>query len=640
MKRPDPQPGAWPSLVSATQIAQGGLRLGQPAIAGADLYWVEGRAREKGRTVLMRRSDNGHTEEVTPAPINVRSTAHEYGGGTYCIAAENVFYLDHARQSLCRLNALGEETVIFESASRRLADLCPDPARSRVIAISEDHADGGEAKTSLVAISIDTGELTTLADGADFYSSPTLDPSGQQLAWLQWNHPDMPWDATSLMLASLADEAAPLAGRCVAGGAEESVFQPGWSEDGRLYFMSDRSGWWNLHRLQGDKVTACMDEAADCGFGQWVFGMASWGFTGPDEVLCCGARDGIWSLALVDVEAHSTRWLDLPFNTIEHVATAPGRAILLAASASQSLAVIALNTTSLEWEVIRESNASSLPDEWLSVAEPIRFASGDAEAHAFYYPPKNPNYEVAGQPPPLLVKCHGGPTAHTDAALDLRIQFWTSRGFAVVDVNYRGSTGFGRAYREQLRGQWGVVDVDDTVAAASYLTDQGLADKERLAISGGSAGGFTVLSALSFRKRFKAGTSLYGVSDLASLLTDTHKFEARYLDRLVGPWPQCRELYDQRSPLQHTDQLSCPVLFLQGLQDRVVTPDQSERMVEALRKKGLPVLYITFAEEAHGFRQSENIVTALEAELYFYARIFGFEPADISFFRPIENLDD
>ena len=636
----NPQAGSWPSPISAAMIAQGGLRLSQPSIAAGHVYWLEGRASEKGRTVLMRRSLDGHTTEMTPAPINVRSGAHEYGGGVYCTHDDKVYFVDYARQSLAVMSDGAETRIIFESSTRRLADLCFDAMGSRIIAVCEDHAVDGEARTTLVAIHIADGSLVTLAQGADFYSSPVIDPAGNRIAWLEWHHPDMPWDATTLNIADLHDDDAQLEANRIAGGSGESIFQPGWGDDGSLYFMSDRSGWWNLHRWDGHQIEALMKEDADCGFGQWVFGMCTWGFTGANEVLCCGAREGIWSLALVDLTSRTTRWLDLPFNTIEHVATAPGRAALIAASAHKALAVIELDTETLDWKTIQESNSSDISPDWISAAVPMRFASGNDEAHAFYYAPRHATLASGAQPPPLLVKCHGGPTAHADAGLDWRVQFWTSRGFAVVDVNYRGSTGFGRAYREKLRGQWGVADVDDAVNAAMHLVDKGLADAERLAISGGSAGGYTVLSALTFRDVFKAGASLYGISQLESLLNDTHKFEARYLDRLVGPWPERRDLYGQRSPLDHADQLSCPILFLQGLKDRVVTPDQSERMVDALRDKGLPVLYICFAEEGHGFRQAENIITALEAELYFYARIFGFTPTGITFSQAIENLDD
>lgn len=641
MTRKSLPPGAWPSPLSARLIAEAGLRLAQPAIVAGDVLWLEGRAQESGRTVLVRRNGEGQHEDLTPAPFNVRSGAQEYGGGVWCQFKNQVCFVDYRDHRIYILTPGRAPQPITVASSRRFADLCADPTRHRLLAVSEDHCDPDAVANSLVAIDLDKGAVQTLARGADFYSSPCLDQRSQRLAWLQWNHPDMPWDAAELRVADDAGAADLLASRHVAGGKGESVFQPQWGTDGRLYFMSDRSGWWNLHCWDGRQVTPLMTEQADCGFGQWVFGMRSWGFVGSNTVLCCGARDGFWSLALVDLDDQSCRWLDLPFNTVEHVSTAEGRAVLVAATSSLSMSIIDLDTSTLRWQVLQSSSNARIDAACLSHAQPLRYpTSGGNFAHGFYYPPADVGLLDAGSSPPLLVKCHGGPSAHTDAGLDLRIQYWTSRGFAVLDVNYRGSTGFGRAYREALYGNWGVADVEDAIYGARYLAAQGLANPEQLAISGGSAGGFTVLSALTFHDTFSAGASLYGVSDLQSLLNDTHKFEAHYLDRLIGPWPASRALYDARSPLRNADQLASPVLFLQGLRDKVVTPDQSERMAAALRDKGLPVLYITFAEEGHGFRQAENIVTALEAELYFYSRVFGFEAHGIEFRQPIENLDN
>ncbi len=633
--------GEWSSPVSAELIARGGLRLAQPCIHNGAVYWLEGRATEQGRTVLVRQRAGCPAEDLTPAPYNVRSSAHEYGGGAFCLSGECIWFVNFEDQCIYELRPDTPPRRVTRPDKRRYADLCPDSERNRLIAVCENHAAQGEPETTLVAIALADGSLTTLASGADFYSSPSLDTRGKRLAWLSWNHPNMPWNSTTLHVAALQTDSAPLAGQIITKREDESVFQPRWGADGALYFMSDRSNWWNLHRWDGTRIEAVMDEAADCGFGQWVFGMSTWDFVGDDTVLCCGARDGLWSLGIVNIQSRSTQWLSLPFNIVEHVAAAPGRAVLLAAGAQQVMSVVELETQTGHHKILRESIQPAIDARWIASAEAISYPStGGDPAWAFYYPPRNPETGLAeSERPPLLVKCHGGPTAHTDAGLDWRIQFWTTRGFAVLDVNYRGSTGFGRAYREKLDGQWGVRDVDDAVLGARHLATQGLVDPDRMAISGGSAGGFTVLSALTFHDTFRAGTSLYGVSDLESLLHDTHKFEARYLDRLVGPYPAGQDLYRARSPLQHAGQLNCPVLFLQGLRDKVVTPDQSERMAQALRDKGLPVLYLTFPEEGHGFRSAKNIATALQAELYFYARIFGFTPADSDFSAHIENLD-
>lgn len=634
------KPGAWPSPVAAALIAKGGLRLAQPSICAGKILWLEGRAAEKGRTVLVGLERADHPRDLTPAPFNVRSGAQEYGGGVYCSDGTATWFVNYEDNRIYELRGDGTARPINQESRRRFADLCHDPKRERLIAVSEDHSHDGEAVTTVVAIALADGKLTTLAQGADFYSSPRIDAAGGRLAWLAWNHPDMPWDASTLYVCDDLDRNGSLSGVAVAGGTGKSIFQPDWGADGCLYFMSDCSNWWNLQRWNGTGIDKLMDEQADCGFGQWLFGMSTWGFIDDHRILCCGARAGTWSLAIVDILGRNTRWLDLPFNTIEHVATARGRAVLIAASATQVLSVIDLDVDALTWRTLRESNHFDIDSTWISTARALSFPSGNNDqAHAFYYPPQHAEIIADDVAPPLLVKCHGGPTAHADAGLDWRIQFWTSRGFAVLDVNYRGSTGFGRQYREKLYGEWGVADVEDAVNAARYLVDQGLADPARLAISGGSAGGFTVLCALTFGRVFKAGASLYGVSDLESLLKDTHKFEARYLDKLVGPWPESRALFRRRSPLHNTGQLSCPIIFMQGLRDRVVTPDQSERMAAALRDKGLPVLYISFADEGHGFRDARNIATALEAELYFYSRIFGFTAPGISFSRTIENMD-
>ncbi len=641
MSRRTLPPGSWPSPISATLIAEGGLRLAQPQLIGDAIYWLEGRAREQGRTVLVREDPCGNHEDLAAPPFNVRSGAQEYGGGVYCARGQLLYFVDFRDHRIYELAAQQTPRPITEASARRFADLTPDPQRDRLVAISEEHRGNGDVVTTLVAIELHDGTINTLAEGADFYSSPCFDQEGQRLAWLEWNHPDMPWDNTTLCLAENPDTSGLLSHQRIAGGDQESIFQPGFGSDGHLYFMSDQSGWWNLCRWDGERQLAVMSEAADCGFGQWVFGMRSWGFVGPGIALCCGARKGLWGLALIDLQSGSCRWLDLPFNAIEHVATAEGRAAFIGAGPTQGLAVVELNTETGAWRVVQASSAAKFEPEWISSGRPIRFpSSNDSFAHGFYYPPADTIELPASVTPPLLVKCHGGPSAHTDAGLDLRIQFWTSRGFAVFDLNYRGSTGYGRAYREALYGQWGVADVEDAVLGARYLVEQGLANPAQLAISGGSAGGFTVLSALAFHDTFTAGASLYGVSDLESLLADTHKFEARYLDRLIGPWPASRDLYRARSPLRHADQLAAPVIFLQGLKDKVVTPDQSERMATALRDKGVPVLYITFPEEGHGFRQADNIVTALEAELWFYSRVFGFDAPGIEFNQTIENLED
>jgi dipeptidyl aminopeptidase/acylaminoacyl peptidase len=426
----------------------------------------------------------------------------------------------------------------------------------------------------------------------------------------------------------------------VAGGVGESIFQPEWSPGGALYFASDRSGWWNLYRLDGEEARALHPLEAEFGLPQWVFGMSTYAVVSEREIVCAYTRDGFWELARLEPSTGQLDPIETPYTEISGLRASRGRVIFAGASAAEPTSLVALHLESGRLEVLRRFSDVAVDSGYLSLPEPIEFeTSGGRTAHAIFYPPRNRDFEAPdGELPPLLVKSHGGPTAATSSAQNLRIQYWTSRGIAVLDVNYGGSTGYGRAYRERLSGQWGVVDVDDCVNGARALVERGRADGKRLAITGGSAGGYTTLCALTFRDVFQAGASHYGISDLEALARDTHKFESRYTDRLVAPYPEGRDLYVERSPIHHVDRLACPVIFFQGLEDRVVPPDQAQRMVEALRAKGLPVAYLAFEGEQHGFRRAENIRRALDGEFAFYARVFGFEPADALPELAIENL--
>ncbi len=639
--------GSWASPITAELVTAAELRLGQPALDDGDVYWLEGRPAEAGRTVLVRRRPDGTQADLTPAPFNVRTRVHEYGGGAYAVQRGVIVAVNFADQRLYRLRP-GEEPVPLtpESGGRlRYADLALDLRRGRVLAVREGHRPGGgeEPENTLVEVPLggsdDPG--TVIAAGHDFVSSPRLSPDGRRLAWLTWDHPNMPWDGTRLWVGEIGSEGAPVNVRCVAGGEAESIVQPEWSPDGTLHFASDRTGWWNLYRLQGggEAVPLCPMEAEFAG-PAWVFGLSWYGFLGPDDILCCYATGGTWRLGHLDASTgHLAPFEDLPYTEVLGLSVAEGRAVAIVGAPDRPSAVAAIDHktgTALE---LRRAAELTIDPACLSRPEPIAFATDDGDAHAFYYPPTNPDFAAPeGERPPLIVKSHGGPTGSASSALRLATQFWTSRGFALVDVNYGGSTGFGRAYRERLNGRWGEVDVRDCVRAAEHLVAAGKADPDRLAITGGSAGGFTTLSALVFTDRFRAGASHYGVSDLEALARDTHKFEARYLDRLVGPYPEAKAIYEARSPLRHAERLSCPVIFFQGLEDAVVPPNQAEMMVEALRKKGVPVAYLTFEGEQHGFRKAETIRTVLLAELAFYARVFGFTPADPVPELTIKNL--
>ena len=646
--------GTWPSPISAEVVAAQGVRLGAVAVEGDEVYWLEGRPHEGGRNVLVRRRPDGTTADVIPSGFNVRSRVHEYGGGAYVVSRGVVYFSNFVDQRIYKATSVGNPAKagphmipITPEGKWCYADYAIDPSRQRLICVREDHSGGGEAITTLVSIPLDgsphAGDV--IASGHDFYSTPRFSPDGSQISWLAWRHPNMPWDGTELWLADVAPDGAIAGARVVAGGIDESIYQPGWAPDGSLYFVSDRDGWWRLYRLgakgawgaEGAISAVLMNPPAEAEFGrpQWVFGTATWTFVGPSRLAAAYTQNGRWHLADVNTETGEWRRVETdlePHDWMAADAAAPAPSVIvMAGSATRADAIVRLELSSGHTSVLRASSTLELGPGHVSVAQPMQFSTTSGEtAHAIYYGPVNAACAVPPDArPPLIAISHGGPTTATTATLDLRIQFWTSRGFAVVDVNYRGSSGYGRKYRNALRGHWGVVDVADMVHAARHLVAAGLADESRLAIRGGSAGGYTTLAALTFHPGvFKAGASYYGISDIEVLAHDTHKFEARYLDRLVGPYPAARDTYRARSPIHFVNRLACPLILFQGLEDRVVPPNQSEMMADAARAKGLPVAYLTFEGEQHGFRKAETIVRSLEAELYFYGAVFGFTPAD------------
>jgi dipeptidyl aminopeptidase/acylaminoacyl peptidase len=633
--------GSWESPITPDFIASAVIGLGQIALDGDDTYWTEMRPAEGGRYVLVRHTPDGGTADVNPAPFNARTRVHEYGGGAYAVAGGTVYFSDFQDQRLYRQRPGGEPEPITPEAGLRYADGVVDRRRGCMICVLEDHtASDREAVNSLVRLKLDgSGEMETLVSGNDFYASPRLSPDGSRLAWLTWNHPNMPWDGTELWVAELLGDGSLGRAQRVAGGVDESIFQPEWSPGGVLFFVSDRSDWWNLYRWHSGTVETVLPMDAEFGLPQWVFGMSTYAFESASRIICTYTRQGVWHLASLDTASGRLDDIETPYTYVTGIRAAPGRAVFLAASPTEFLAVVQLDLVTGQWAVLRRASETSLDPGYLSTAEPVEFPTELGTAHAFFYPPHNRDHVAPpGERPPLLVLSHGGPTGATDAALNLRVQYWTSRGIAVLDVNYGGSTGYGRQYRQRLNGQWGVVDVDDCVNGARSLVEAGRVDGQRLAIMGGSAGGYTTLAALAFRDLFKAGASYFGVSDLEALTQETHKFESRYLDGMVGPYPQRRDLYLERSPIHHVAGLSCPVIFLQGLEDKVVPPNQAELMVEALRAKGIPVAYVPFEGEQHGFRRASSIKRALEAELYFYSRVFGFDLAEPVEPVPIDNL--
>ena len=634
--------GAWTSPITSEAIVADSVKLGQIGIDDDAIWWVEGRPQEQGRNVLVRRAADGTTDDVTPPGMSVRTRAHEYGGGAFVLAAQSVWFSNDADQALYRQTAEGLPFLLLKEPGARYADAVFDAPRQRLILVRERQVEAGrEPESTLIAVGLEGAHrVQVLAHGADFYSSPRLSPDGRQLAWLSWSHPNMPWDGTTLNLARIADDGSLAEVQTIAGGADESVFQPQWSPSGELAYASDSSGWWNLYGWRAGKTRALHPMTAEFGEPQWEFAMSRYGFLRDGRILASYIDHGDASLALLDPANGKLVPIATPFREIKELHVGDGFAAFLGGSAALARTVVRLDLKTLKTEVLRSGSGLVVDAGDLSEAQSIEFpTTGERKAHAFYYAPRNRAFVAPqGEKPPLLVLSHGGPTSQATPTFSPNIQFWTSRGFAVVDVNYGGSSGYGRDYRRRLNGNWGVVDVDDCVAAAQYLVAQGLADPARLAIRGGSAGGYTTLAALAFRSVFKAGASYYGVGDLETLARDTHKFESRYLDSLVGPYPERKDLYVARSPVHAVEKISSALILFQGLEDKVVPPNQSEAMHAAVKAKGLPVAYLPFEGEQHGFRRAATIRRALEAELYFYGRVFGFTPADAIEPVAIDNL--
>jgi dipeptidyl aminopeptidase/acylaminoacyl peptidase len=626
--------GSWKSPITSDLIVGRTVGLSEIRLDGPDPCWLESRPEEAGRNVVVRRSTGATTaKDLLPKPFNARTRVHEYGGGAWTVAEGTVYFSHFADQRLYRLDRSGAEPVaITPNDALRYADGLIDSSRRIWIGVREDHtASDHEPVNTIVRIDLHGAEPdsgSVLASDHDFYSSPRLSPDGRWLAWLAWDHPRMPWVGTTLSVVELDSGGRPVGDPVViAGGERESIFQPEWSPDsGKLFFISDRTGWWNLYccDLKTRKAEAVAPMEAEFGKPQWVFALSTYAFAGAGRLVCSYSSQGLGRLGIVDLASGRLTEFDLPYTEFSSVRAHGNLAVFRAGSATIPACFALLDLETGKTEVLKKS--TSVADDpalarYFTRVESIEFPTeANKTAFGLYYPAFNPDYQAPeGDHPPLLVKCHGGPTSAASSTLDLLIQFWTSRGISVLDVNYGGSTGFGRAFRERLDGNWGVVDVDDCVNGARFLAEQGRVDGARSVITGGSAGGYTTLAALAFRDYFRGGGSHYGVSDPGMLARDTHKFESRYLDSLIGPYPERQDLYRERSPVAHADRISAPVIFFQGDEDMVVPPNQAEIMVEALRRKAIPVGYLLYSGEQHGFRKAENIKRSLDAELYFYA---------------------
>ncbi|MEM9743565.1 MAG: prolyl oligopeptidase family serine peptidase [Pseudomonadota bacterium] len=636
--------GTWASPISASLAAASSNAVLALQLDGDDLYWLESRPLEGGRTVVAKHVPDAAPVEITSAEVNVRTRVHEYGGVPFVVVDGTLYFSNFADQALYEQRPGAKPVRRTQSEGLRFADCAYDPTRDRLLCVREDHREDGEAVNTLVAVersgAAHDGDM--LWQGSDFVAYPRVSADGRTLAWISWDHPNMPWDNVSLWVAPINTDGALGTPRRVNEGMDESVLQPEWAEDGTLYFLADRSGWWNLHRFDGDRVEPVHEVSADLGGPLWSLGSRFYGLLSAEEALIEFNGPAGSGLGVLDLKRGDLRALSLPYVTVASLVVRSGVAYFLGGLKDGPSEVVALEPATGEYRVLHRSGESGVEPGYLASPEAITFpTAGGAEAYAYYYPPTNADFQAPeGELPPLMVLMHGGPTGATSPNFSLAKQFWTSRGFAIVDVNYRGSTGYGRAFRQALNGQWGVVDLEDAVAATEYLVANKKADPDRLLIRGGSAGGYTTLSALAFTDVFAAGANYFGVSDLKALAEHTHKFESRYLDSMVGPYPEAADLYAARSPINALDGFNSPLITFQGLEDRVVPPAQSEMIYEALKAKGTPTAYLPFEGEQHGFRSAENNIKALESELYFYGKVLGFEPAGTLPAVTIDNLGD
>ena len=644
--------GTWSSPISAEMVAEAGVRLSAPWIEDGTVWWLEGRASEAGRVVLVRRDPGDTQTDVVPAGFNIRTSVHEYGGGAYCIHRGIAFVSNFDDQRLYRVDPGAAQPVPITAAianrRHRYADGRVTPDGELWIGVRERHAESDSSKdvvNELVVLPTDgSAEPRVIAGGRDFYSTPRISPDGSRLCFLAWNLPWMPWDGCELHVAELAEDGSISGVEHVAGeDGVESIWQPEWSPAGDLVFASDRSGWWNLERIRDGERTPLHEREAEFGYPAWSFGTSSYDFLDDGRILCGYDSEGFTTFAMLDPETGALVSLDLDLDSwgAPYVRADGAQGVIVAGSAEVPTQVALVDVATGSLDALRTSVGSPVPAAYLSEPRVIEFPTENGlTAFAFFYPPANPDFEAPdGELPPLIVESHGGPTGNATAAFSLGVQFWTSRGFGFVDVDYGGSTGYGRAYRERLNGQWGVVDLADCVNAARYLVDQAQADASRLLITGGSAGGYTTICALTFTDAFAAGTTYFGIADLEQFgAGETHKFELQYEHTLVGPYPERADLYRERSPIHFTDRLTTPMLVLQGSDDRVVPPSQAELIVSALRELGVPHAYLLYDGEGHGFRKAENISGSLEAELSFYAQVLGFEPAGSIPTLEIEHL--
>ena len=634
--------GTWKSPVSAELTAGSTNGVVGLQVDGGDLYWLESRPLEGGCYVLMKHYAAQDPLEMTPPGFNVRSRVHEYGGTSFLVVNGTLYFSNFADQALYVQQGNGEPTRLTVSEGLRYADYTHDARHGRLLCVREDHRNEGEAVNAIVAVDVsgEPNDGEVLWQQSEFVGYPRVNAQGTKVAWISWDHPNMPWDNVSLWIADVDEAGQFNDSRRLNPNVDESILQPTWADDGALYFLSDRCGWWNMHRFDSEGIQPVHQLDAELGGPLWALGIGYYELLSNEKALVQTKNSQGSQFGVLDLESGSLECFDLPYVAYSALAAADGKAYFLGGTSDGPTQIVSYDLASNEASVIHESGSRVVAADYLSEAEPITFpTAGGGSAYGYYYPPKNADFQAPSEElPPLLVLMHGGPTGATSPQFSIAKQYWTSRGIAIVDVNYRGSTGYGRAYRQELNGQWGIVDLEDAVAATTYLVSQGKADPERLLIRGGSAGGFTTLSALAFTDVFAAGANYFGVSDLKALAEHTHKFESRYLDSMVGPYPEAADIYAARSPINALDGFNSPLITFQGLEDKVVPPAQSEMIYQAVKAKGTPTAYVPFEGEQHGFRRAENNIIALESELYFYGKVLGFKPAGDLHEVEIDNL--
>tara|TARA_B100000700_G_scaffold236820_1_gene262763 strand:+ start:1017 stop:2960 length:1944 start_codon:yes stop_codon:yes gene_type:complete len=623
------QYGSWESIFTPEKIIEGGLRLGEIRIDNNDIYFLEGRPAESGRSVIIKHNPDGTTEDVLPQNYNARNAVHEYGGGSYAVKDEIVFFTNWEDQLIYKVSADKISPITKPSnipMGIRFADLTLSNDGKWIFCVRETHTKDKEAQNEIVAVSTISSEIIVLASGRDFYSSPRPNPISNQICWLEWDHPNMPWDGNELYIADFDSQN--ISNKLKIDGSKNiSILQPEWTNEGDLVYISDESGWWNLRKYSDNKTSEILLEEIDHGGPAWQFGFRTY-FIHDNFIFLRGtSKDKNKGLIRkITLSGEIVDEIQVNHTSISDLSFCDGSAIYMGSSPTTSTQLCRLDFSTSNVDILKESIKIQIDSEEISIAQEIMFDTTSNEiAYAYFYKPTNKNYEgLTKEKPPLLVISHGGPTGSTTSSLNLSIQYWTNRGFAVVDVNYRGSAGYGKKYRDALKSNWGVYDTDDCIAAVDYLSNKGLVDSSRVAIKGGSAGGYTTINALTFHDRFAVGATYYGIADLSVFIDDTHKFESRYLDSLIGKYPEEKEKYYNRSAINFTDKLSCPMIIFQGTEDKIVPPSQAEIMAQGLRDKKIPFSLIMYEGEQHGFRQSENIKHSLESELFFYSKVLKF----------------